>query len=128
MEVTSREGKVAFWFATAGVAFAAVFTLWALTASTYSSGQTLLEANEGLLPRVAIATPLIVASLVWAFLHLACRRDSEGWLRAGQVGASAVLAFAFITGFTIGIAIVPAGIALLVAALMTPVSPRPRVR
>lgn len=124
MGVASRDGKVAFLFATAGVACAAAFTLWALTASAYSSGQTILEANEGVLPRVAIAMPLTVASLIWAVLHLACRRASRGWRTVGRVGAWALLAFAFITGFTIGIAIVPVGVALLVAALMTPVSPR----
>jgi len=120
----SRDGEVAFWFATAGVACAAAFTIWALTGSPYSSGQTLLEANEGLLPRVAVATPIVAALLIWAVLHLACRRNSRAWRTAGRAGAWTVLAFSFLTGFTIGMAVVPVGVALLVAALMTPVSPR----
>lgn len=50
--------------ATVAVACAAAFTVWALTASAYSSGETILEANAEASTRVAIAIPVVVASVV----------------------------------------------------------------
>lgn len=125
MSQVSRDGKIAFAFTTGGVLLAAAFTVWALTASVYSSGQTLLEANRELVARLAVAAPAVVASLIWLTLHQACRRNSRALRTAGQAAAWAVLAFSFIAGFSFGAAVVPAGVALLVGALMTPVSRAP---
>jgi hypothetical protein len=76
MATASGNGRSAFWLATAGVICAAVFTIWALFASAYSSGETILEANPEFSVRVAVAAPLLVTSTVWLLLHVACRFDA----------------------------------------------------
>jgi hypothetical protein len=122
MSSVSRDGKIAFGFTTGGVLLAAGFTAWALTEPVYSSGQTLLEVNTELGARLAVAAPVVVASLIWIVLHLACRRDSRVLRAIGVSAALMVLAFAYVAGFSFGAAVLPAAVALLVGALMTPVS------
>jgi len=124
MRDISREGKVAFWSATAGVGCALAFTIWILTASVYSSGQTILEANEETSVRLAIALPLVVALVLWTVLHLACRRNSRVLRGVGRAMAWVLLAFAVVTGFSIGAFVLPVAVAFLVSALMTPVDNR----
>lgn len=121
----TADGKVAFAFATAGVVLAAAFTAWVLYAPAYDGGLTVLDVNGGLLTRLAIAAPIVVASFIWLMLHLACRRNSRAFRAVGLIAAWLVLGFSYIAGFSIGLAVVPAGVALLVAALMTPVTRPP---
>ena len=106
------------------MAWAAAFTWWVLTASVYSSGQTILEANPEATVRVAIAIPLVVSAVVWVSLHIACRRNSRWAQRFGLVLASVLMLFALITGFSIGMFVLPGVVALSVAAAVTPVTSR----
>ena len=101
------------------------FTAWALTASAYSDGQTILEANPETTVRVAVALPLVAASaLVWVLLSAACRTN-RAWARTcGIVAASFLVFFAVVTGFTIGLFVLPGAVALMVAAVHTPVGPQ----
>jgi hypothetical protein len=123
--VASRpyRGRSAFALATGAVLWAAGFTAWALTASTYSDGQTILEANPETTVRVAIAIPLATSALVWVLLSTACRTNRR-WARScGIVTASLLVFFAVITGFTIGLFVLPGAVALMAAAVRTPVGP-----
>jgi hypothetical protein len=109
-----------FWLANLAVAWAAMFTAWALFGSAYSSGESVLEENPD--ATVALAAPLVVAAVVWLLLHVACRYDA-GWARrAGSILAGLLVALAVITGFTIGLFVLPVAIALVAAAARTPVS------
>jgi hypothetical protein len=109
-----------FWLANLAVVWAALFTAWALFGSAYSSGETILEENPD--ATVAVAAPLVVVATVWLLLHLACRYDAVGARRAATVLAWLLGAFAVITGFSIGLFVLPAAIALVAAAALTPVA------
>ncbi len=101
--------------------WAAGFTVWALTASVYSDGQTILEANPETTVRVAVALPLVASILVWVLLSAACRTN-RGWARTCGIAAASFLAFfAVVTGFTIGLFVLPGAVALIAAAIRTPV-------
>jgi hypothetical protein len=108
--------------ATAAVVYAAVFTVWALVAPVYSSGETILEANSEIAVRVAIAIPLLVTSTVWLLLHLACRFDATRARVAAATVAWLLVAFAVITGFSIGMFVLPGAVMLVAAAGLTPVA------
>lgn len=116
-----HRGPSAFALATGAVVWAAGFTAWALTAPGYSDGQTILEANPETTVRVAIAIPLAVSAVVWVLLNTACRTNS-GWARScGIAAASLLVLFAVVTGFTIGLFVLPGAVALMAAAVRTPV-------
>jgi hypothetical protein len=110
--------------ATAAVVWAAGFTGWVLTASVYSDGQTILEANPEPSVRVAVAAPLVASALVWALLAGACRTNSRWARNCGIVTASLLVLFAVVTGFTIGMFVLPGAVALVAAAAYTPVGPQ----
>ena len=98
MATRAHRGRLAFALATGAVVWAAGFTVWALTASVYSDGQTILEANP---------------------------ETNRGWARtSGIVAASFLVFFAVVTGFTIGLFVLPGAVALMVAAVHTPVGPQ----
>jgi hypothetical protein len=99
---------------------AAAFTVWALFGSAYSSGESVLEANPD--AAVAIAAPLVVTSVVWLLLHVACRFDARWARRAGSILAWLLVAFGVVTGFSIGLVVLPVAIALVCAAALTPVA------
>ena len=118
----SRDGWLAFWLASAAVAAAGAFTVWALVAPVYASGQTVLQANPEFSVRIAIATPLVLASVVWVLLRAACRFNAN-WARVtGATLAWLLLAFGVITGFSIGMLVLPAAGLLVLAATVTPVT------
>lgn len=122
MRAASADGRLAFGLATAAVAGAAAFTAWALTASVYSSGETILEANPELVVRVALAVPLLVTAGVWVLLTLACRANLRWAKTAGTVIGSLLVVFGLVTGFSIGLFVLPIALLLLGAALATPVT------
>ena len=109
-----------FWLATLAVAWAALFTVWALFGSAYSSGESVLDENPD--ATVAVAAPLVVAAAVWLLLHVARRNGAVGARRAATVLAWLLVAFAIVTGFTIGLFVLPAAVALVAAAALTPVA------
>ncbi len=109
-----------FWLANLAVVWAALFTAWALFGSAYSSGESVLEENPD--ATVAVAAPLVLAATVWLLLHVACRYNAVGARRAATVLAWLLVAFAVITGFSIGLFVLPAAVALVAAATLTPVA------
>lgn len=125
MEIHSRPPRAAFWLATGAVAWAAAFTAWAMTAAVYApGGQTILDANDELAVRLALAAPLVVSALVWLVLHVACRRRSRAARGVGRAAAWMLVGFSVLTGFTIGMFVLPGAIALTAGALMTPIGRR----
>ena len=63
-----------------------------------------------------------MTSTVWLLLHVACRFDARWARRAASTVAWILVAFALITGFSIGLLVLPAAIALVMAASLTPVA------
>jgi hypothetical protein len=122
MAAGARNGRAAFGWATAAVVYAVAFTVWALVASVYSSGQTILEVNSEFSVRVAIAMPLLVTSTVWLLLHVGCRFDATLARIAASTVAWLLVAFAAITGFSIGMFVLPGAVMLVAAAALTPVA------
>jgi hypothetical protein len=117
-----RIGYAAFALATAAVVWTAGFTWWALTAPAYSDGETILQANPETLVRIAVGTPLASSMLAWVLLHIACRRGSTTAHTAGLVLASLLVIFSFVTGFSIGLLVLPGAVALSIGAAITPVA------
>ena len=120
MDDTARPRRAAFWLASGALAWAVGFTAWVLTAPVYEpGGETILEANEEPIVRVVVFVPLVMSAFVWWTLHVACRGGSPAARRAGLAAASVLLFFALLTGFTIGMFMLPGAIALVAAAVMT---------
>jgi hypothetical protein len=123
MHARLRSAPTAFWLASGAVAWMAAFTVWVLTASVYEpSGQTVLQANDELSVRLVVFAPLVLSALAWLALHRACLRGSRAARTLGSGAASLLLAFAVLTGFTIGTFFLPGAIALAVAAALTPMA------
>lgn len=92
-----------------------------LTASFYEpGGETILVINEELSVRIVLFVPLVISGLVWLALHIACRNDNRAARSLGVAAACILLVFAILTGFTIGIFVLPGAIALTAAAALTP--------
>ncbi len=121
MDPDTRPCRAPFWIATGAVVWALAFTVWALTAPFYEpSGQTILEANDELSVRIALLLPAVISALVWRALRVACRDGRRGARAIGVTGASVLLFFALLTGFSIGLFVLPGAVALTAAAVMTP--------
>jgi hypothetical protein len=117
-------GRAALLLATTAVAGAAAFTVWALFAPVYSSGETILEANPEVSVRLALATPFVVTCGIWLLLHVACRSGAVWARRTASTIAWLLVAFAVITGFSIGLFVLPGAVALVIAAALTPARTR----
>ena len=59
---------------------------------------------------------------MWVLLHVACRFDATGAKGAALTVAWLLVAFALITGFSIGLFVVPGAVMLVIAASLTPVT------
>jgi hypothetical protein len=121
MEDAPRTGLAAFVLASAALAWAAGFVVWALYAPAYSSGETIPDVNPEPAVKAAIALPLLVSAVVWMALRTACRHDSRAARRLGTAVAWLLVAFSIVTGFSIGLIVLPGAVALAAAAALTPV-------
>ena len=113
-------GRLAFVLASCAVVWAAAFTVWALTATAYSDGRTILETNPDTIVRVALAAPLVLSLVVWYVLWVACNVHSAAARVVGLVLATLLALFAVVTGFTIGLFVFPGAAMLVGAAGVTP--------
>lgn len=107
-------GWIAFASATTAVALAGVFTLWAV------NEPMLMQDDDVVTIRVAIALPLVLTTLGWVLLHLACRYDRAALRNAGAAVATVLYVLCLISGFSIGLLVMPAAAALMVAVALTP--------
>jgi hypothetical protein len=103
-------GKLSFGFATIGV-------LWCAALVVYLP-QTFISDDE---PMLAVIIPVLLAGGVFVALHRTChghRGRSAAWTLAALL-----YAYSVITGFSIGMFVMPAAAAMLAAAATVP-SPR----
>ena len=100
-------GKLSFGFAAIGV-------LWCTAAMIYLP-RLFLPGDDDMLP---VVIPVVLAVLSYAGLHAAChgrRGLSAGWLFAWLL-----FFYSVISGFSIGMFIMPGALALLLAAAIVP--------
>ena len=71
-------------------------------------------------PLVPLAIPLVLAAGVFGLLHRMCKTGSQAAGSVAAVLAGLLVAYAFVTGFSIGMAIMPAALAALAAATVMP--------
>ena len=108
----SRAGTWLGWMA---LAWCAGVSIALLVVPVYSSGATLLEDNDELLPRVALLVPVGLTALPLAL--------SERVRGVVTILCAVVLAaFCLVTGFTIGLAYLPAVPLLTLSAWMSEAS------
>ena len=124
MGTSIGKGRAAFGLATGAVALAAAFTAWAFLGSAYSSGESVAEANPEALVRGVLLVPVVVSLVVWGLLHHACAHGSARAKTAATAAASVLCAVTVLTGFSIGLLLLPLAGALLAATVLTPVAAR----
>jgi hypothetical protein len=112
-------GRIAFGTSFLAVALSAVFVSAAFWAPMYSNGSTLVQDN-GMRVLIPVSIPLLLSLAAFAGLWLKCTRGSV----AGERVAAAVLAvlafFTILTGFSIGIFVLPLTALVAVAVALTP--------
>jgi len=118
VNVLRRPGFAAFALATSAVLWAAGLVLAGWLAPMYGDGATLVEEN-GASVLIPVSVPLLLAALGWAFLRLTC--TGHGIAERLAIGVLVALAlFAVVTGFSIGVLVVPVLLLLIGAFTLTP--------
>jgi hypothetical protein len=108
--VTAR-GSLAFVFATAAMG--------ATAAAAFASAVVIAADDDASL--LWIAAPLIFCGTAWVALHRRCTTGSGRATALARTALGLLVAFWFVTGFSIGAFFTPAVALLLAATLLTPV-------
>ena len=108
-------GLTAFAFAWCAAMIALAFVL-----PVSSSGETIIAYEDDPV-LVWIAAPSLLVLCAWVGLHAACARGSRAGLRLGESLTFVLWLFVLVTGFSIGMAYIPAALALLIAISIIPV-------
>lgn len=114
-----RNGRIAAVLTALAIAWCAGMIVAGFKLPVYSSGETAI-GHEGLSVLPWIAAPTGLALAVWFALHAACRSGRTGWIVLADGVVLLVWLFVFVTGFSIGLAYVPAAVALLAAVTVMP--------
>ena len=114
-----RNGRIAAALTAFGIAWCAAMIVAGFTVPVYSSGETAI-GHEGLSVLPWIAAPAGLALATWLALHAACRSGRTGWIVLADALVFVLWLFVFVTGFSIGLAYVPAAVALLAAITVMP--------
>jgi|SRR5579884_1246876 len=133
---SSRRGRWAFGLTLAafgwGIAlFAAAFVAPVYSSvsstsagTTVSSSSTLVAVNgPGVL--VVVAVPALLAGVIGLALHRKCSRGSGASGRLAWALSLLLVAFSVVTGFSIGIFVLPLAALLVAAASLTPSGGQP---
>lgn len=116
-------GRIAFLASSLAVASGAALVAAAFTVQMYSSSPprdgTLVAVN-GLGVLVPLAVPLVLALVAFAGLHARCSRGSERGFTAAVVVLSLLAGFTLLTGFSIGLLVLPVTALVAVAVVLTP--------
>jgi hypothetical protein len=131
MRATSRRGWIAFGLAVGAVGWGLLLVPWALLSPAYhglsceavpggtctSTSATLVAVNgTGVL--VWVALPALAAVLGWLLLHRACAERSRAAVNGAWLLVLVLLAFSFVTGFSIGLFVLPIPLLLGASALL----------
>jgi hypothetical protein len=112
-------GRIAFATSSLAVALSAVFVSAAFWAPMYNDGSTLVDDN-GARVLVPVAVPLVLSLVAFVGLWLKCARGSVAGGRVA-IAVLAILAFfTILTGFSIGIFVLPLTALVAVAVVATP--------
>jgi hypothetical protein len=112
-------GKAAFGATVLAVLLSAGLVVAACYVPMYSDGSTLVAVNgAGVL--VPVAIPLLLSVSTYTGLHLLCKRGSVAGERAAIACMSIACCFALITGFSIGILVLPIAVLLATGVALTP--------
>ncbi len=122
-----RRCRISAWLVVAAILWSAVLIGLALTLPVYSSGgagsgsRTLVAVNGTIL--VVVAIPLLLTVLAGLTIRIGGPNRGRGTNFAVWGAGWILLAYSLVTGFTIGLAVLPAAILTLVAAYLVPESP-----
>jgi hypothetical protein len=134
----TRRGWWAFWLTVTAFAWALGLVAAAFLAPAYSGVETeslpggatravsttstLVDAN-GLGVLIPIALPAALTVLVWCALRYKCARGSRRGSEAAWWIVGLLAIFSLLTGFTVGVFVLPVALLLAGAAALTPLAP-----
>jgi hypothetical protein len=133
---SSRRGRWAFGLTVAAFAwgsalFVAAFVVpiyssnSSATGASVSSSPSTLVAVNGLWVLGPVAIPALLAGIVGLALHRKCSRGNRASGRLAWVLTWLLAAFSVLTGFSIGVFVLPLAVLLLGAASLTPSGAQP---
>ena len=112
-------GRIAFASSSLAVLLAAVLVSAAFWAPLYSDGSTLLDENgTGVL--VPMCVPLVLTLIAFWGLWLKCSRGSVAGERAAIAVLTVIGIFTILSGFSIGIFVLPLTALVAAAVALTP--------
>jgi len=114
-----RRGRIAAGLTAFGIAWCAAMIVVGFTVPVMSSGETAI-GYEGLSVLPWLAAPTALSLGVWLALRAACTSGRAGSLVLADALVFVLWLFVFVSGFSIGLAYVPAAVALLAAVTVMP--------
>jgi multisubunit Na+/H+ antiporter MnhG subunit len=132
---TGRRGWLAFGLGAGAVAWATALVVVAFTVPSYSgescqvtpggaptcssASQTLFAVNGWWVVELLVGVTLVAAIALWA-LHMRCSRPSTGATTAATCCIVGLFAFSVVSGFSIGLFVLPVVLLLTASARLTP--------
>ena len=133
-------GRWAFGLTVTAFVWTLGLIAWALVAPAYSGvasdssgvthslpSQTLVQEN-GASVLIPVAAPAVLVAVVWWALHRKCSRGSLFGERLAIALVILLGLFALVTGFSIGLYVLPVAVLLTSAVVMTPAGSSPAAR
>jgi hypothetical protein len=133
MRAVSRRGWIAFGLASAAVAYGALLFASVFFVPAYSGESCIVRVDQrsdcvsttatlvgvnGVGVLVAVALPLLAALAGWLLLHRQCATRSRTAGNLAWLVVVALLLFSFVTGFSIGLFVLPIALLLGVSAAL----------
>jgi hypothetical protein len=106
-----KRGRRAFWLTVAAF-------VWSL--GLFFGGAVTLVGENGARVLAVLAIPAVLTTLAWYALNHKCSRGSQAAARSAWALIGVLLGFAVITGFSIGLFVLPIVGMLATAAALTP--------
>lgn len=104
-------GRRAFWLTVAALA-------WAL--GLFVVGAATLTNDNGVRILAPLAVPAVLTVLAWIALHHQGAHHSRAARRAAWIAIGLLVLFSLLTGFSIGLFVLPTAVLLIAAAALTP--------
>jgi hypothetical protein len=137
MRAVTTRGWIAFGLASAAAVYAALFFASAFFVPAYSGESCIVRLDHGsectstsatlvgvngARVLVWVALPALAALAGWLLLHRQCATGSRTAGQLAWVVVVALLLFSFVTGFSIGLFVLPIALLLGVSALLVDLS------